>query len=352
MGLVNLISEIEQRLSGTNLHGGIADAALPVDDESTHLLVVFDGLGSGQLDHPSAGALKASTIADLTAPFPTTTTVSLATLATGLAPPEHGLIAYLLWDPSVRTILNTIHMTSAWGDEVNLDLTSFLPAPNVFERMSGTGIESVVIQPANFAGSALTRVLYRGARFEGYRHLDEAVDITVDVASHSRRFVILYVPHVDVAAHVSGQDSAAYAEAVAQADTVWSRLMHRTGDEVVLVGTADHGHVDISDGAKIMLSDDARRGIRVFGDPRALFVTGDPSGILAETGGTWCTEDDLDELMGQGARSPSTLSRLPDGVILLPDGAAAFTPYMNDRLVGHHGGITDAERLVPLLARR
>ncbi|NIR38997.1 MAG: alkaline phosphatase family protein, partial [Actinobacteria bacterium] len=61
--------------------------------------VLFDGLGDGQLHHPAAAALAASRRAAIDAPFPTTTTVSLATIATGRSPAEHGLLGYQLWIP-------------------------------------------------------------------------------------------------------------------------------------------------------------------------------------------------------------------------------------------------------------
>ncbi len=350
-GLVNLAATIEESFGQQPQHEVLAGSTREPDREGTTVLVLFDGLGVSQLEHPRATELRASLAGSLDAPFPTTTTVSLATIATGRTPAEHGLIAYLLWDPSFGTIVNTIHLRSAWGDTVDIDLGRFLPTPNLFERLAGGGIESVVVQPENFRGSALTTVLYRGARFEGYRDLDDAVAVTLDVAAHRSRLIVLYIPHVDVAAHVSGQESTDYDDALSAADTVWSRLHHMLPPHVTLLGTADHGHIDIPDANKIRLSPRAEESARLSGDGRAMYVNGDPSQVLSETGGLWVPITDLEPLWGQGSLSPDTTRRSPDGVVLMRDGTAAFTRYMNDRLVGHHGGLTDAERLIPLLAR-
>jgi Type I phosphodiesterase / nucleotide pyrophosphatase len=350
-GLVNLSAELERRLSGVAPHAGLVDHGDDHDPDRTQVLVLFDGLGAGQLDHPAATALRSDLAGALDAPFPSTTTVSLATLVTGLTPAEHGLIAYLLWDPDIGTIINTIHLTSAWGDDLDIDLGRFLPHPNVFERLAARGVESVVVQPANFAGSALTTVLYRGARFEGYRDLDDAVRVAIDVASHPGRLVIVYVPHVDVAAHVGGTTSPGYERALSSVDTVWFRLSHGLPDSVSLIGTADHGHVDIPESAKVLLSPASERDARIWGDPRVLYVSGDPSGILDETGGAWIPKTELLGLWGSPSLAPVTRRRAPDGAVIMPDGTAAFTRYMNRRLVGHHGGLTDAERRIPLLAR-
>jgi predicted AlkP superfamily pyrophosphatase or phosphodiesterase len=123
--------------------------------------------------------------------------------------------------PDHDTILNTIHMTSAWGEMIpGLDLGGFLPAPNLWERLKAAGVEPIVVQPGNFAQTPLTRVLYRGARFEGYWSPDEAVEVTLDVSNQPGRLVFLYVPYVDYAAHISGQESTDYLEALTAANDI------------------------------------------------------------------------------------------------------------------------------------
>ena len=72
--------------------------------------------------------------------------------------------------------------------------------------------------------------------------------------------------------------------------------------------------------------------------------------VAASTGGTWLSADDLERYLG-GAVADDYRGRMPDGVVMMPDGTAAFTRYMNDRLVGHHGGLSVEEREIPLLVR-
>ena len=72
--------------------------------------------------------------------------------------------------------------------------------------------------------------------------------------------------------------------------------------------------------------------------------------ILDTTGGRWVSAPDLGPYLG-GPIAEVFRPRMPDGAIFLPDGTAAFTPYMNDRLIGHHGGLSPEERLIPLLVR-
>ena len=350
-GLVNLVAEFEHRLRGTGptprLDPSLRDA---IPSGRTTVLVLFDGLGSQQLGHNRATSLSSSHVGDLDAPFPSTTTVSLATIATGLPPSQHGLIAYKMWMPDVGDVVNTIHMTMRSGGQAPLNVSELLPSPNLWERLVTAGVESIVVQPGNFADTPLTRALYRGARFEGYWDLDEAVKATIDLSATANRFVFLYIPHVDFAAHMKGQQSGEYAEAMAGADTVWMQLSQRLAPTVTLVGTADHGHVDIEHDARAKLDQEVLGSGFLSEDGRLLFVHGDGSPLASQHRGL-SVPAAAAPWWGPGPNHPALASRLPDDIVFLPTGTAVFDPRSNAGLAGYHGSLDAAERLVPLLAR-
>ncbi|MCB1245732.1 MAG: alkaline phosphatase family protein [Acidimicrobiia bacterium] len=350
-GLVNLVAEIEHRLTGgassPRLEPAIADG-IPSGDGV--VLVLFDGLGSMQLDHRAATDLRATRIAEIDAPFSTMTTVSLATIATGVPPVRHGLIGYKMWLPEHSTIVNTIHMSTAWGEPIDgLDHATFLPPDNLWERLASAGCEPIVVQPGNFEATPLTKTLYRGARFESYWSATEAASATIDLAGPGR-MVFLYLPHVDFAAHVNGQDSPEYVEALATVNRVWATLSMRLPDTITLVGTADHGHVDIPESRRFRLPDHSTPTSRITEDGRILYVHGDGSGYADEFGGVWHPLGDVD-WWGPGVPHPAFALRRPDGIVFLPPGVAVLTPHGNPRLTGFHGGLEPDERLIPVLSR-
>lgn len=352
-GLVNLVAEVEHRLTGAAPSRRLDDSLGGlVPDAETYVVVLFDGLGSGQLDHPEATDLAAANAGTLDAPFPATTTVSLATVATGLPPSQHGIIAYKMWMPDVNAVVNTIHMTTMFGESIQgIDYEALLPAPNLWERVAASGVEPIVVQPGNFEATPLTRTLYRGARFEGYWSIDDAVTATRDVASPGR-LVFLYVPHVDFAAHVSGQSSRKYSEAMAAANTIWSRLVEALGDNMTLLGTADHGHVDIDEAARFVIDDaDVGDGF-VSEDGRVIFVHGDGEALARHHGGTWVPRGGSVDWWGPGPFHHAFEGRAPDGIVFLPTGVAVFSDQSNRRLVGYHGSADRAEVEIPLLVRR
>ncbi|MEN8114153.1 MAG: alkaline phosphatase family protein [Actinomycetota bacterium] len=348
--LVNLIAELETRLSGSSpsprLHDDFAGL---IPDAVTYVLFLFDGLGTLQLDHPAASSFNGSVRASLDSPFPATTTVSLATIATGLPPSQHGLLGYQLWLPDVDRVVNTIKWTTLWGEAVAYDTGGFLPKPNLWERLSAAGTEPITVQPGHFMGTPLSKALYRGCRYEPAFTVDESIEATLQLAAEPGRLILTYLPHVDFAAHVYGQNAHEYAVAVATVADAWQRVAAHLPDGAAMVGTADHGHIDFPKHHQIRIPKTAHTDRVFYGDGRAMFVLGEGASLADDLPATWMPLDKVIEWWGPGPRHPSFDDRAPDGVLVADDGVLLLHRHSDDRMVGNHGGLTDAERLIPLL---
>lgn len=347
-GFVNLIAELELRLTGRATFSPLrADLSAAIPGGTSYLLVVFDGLGSAQLDHPQAAPLAAARRADLDATFPSTTTTALASLSTGLPPSHHGLLGYELWMPELGLVANTIHWTEVGGDALDIDHAAILPAPNLWERLAASGVEAVTVQPAHFDGSPLSRMLYRGARFEGVETYDELVVASTELARVPKRLVVTYLADVDVTAHRHGQRSDQYAEAMARASHVWEWMSRRIAPGVVLVGTADHGHMDLLDRRR--LPEALEAATVVFGDGRAMFTLHDASTHAAGLNAGWVDRPTLEPLFGPPPLSVGAAARMPAGALLAGAGTRLLHRHSDPRMIGAHGGLEDGERRVPLL---
>jgi hypothetical protein len=350
--LVNLVAELERRLTGSSpspgLHPPLAEA---IPESDTYVLVLFDGLGVGQLDHPAAADLRDSLVAPIDAPFPSTTTVSLATVATALPPSQHGLLGYQSWIPEVETVVNTIKWTTLWGDPVDFDTSGLLPKPNLWERLAASGREPITVQPGNFSGTPLSQALYRGCREEPVFGMDDTIEATVSLARVPGRLVFTYLPHVDFAAHVYGQDDPRYADAVRTVAGVWQQLSAQLPDEITLVGTADHGHIDFASEQQVRISKPQHADRIFYGDGRAMMVKGDAETMAEALPATWFSLDEARAWWGPGPHHPSFEKRAPDGILVADDDTLLLHRFSDNRMIGNHGGLTDAERLVPLLVR-
>jgi hypothetical protein len=135
-------------------------------------------------------------------------------------------------------------------------------------------------------------------------------------------------------------------------NSVWRQLADQLPESVGLVGTADHGHVDISEDHKVRLPDSAGRDRILYGVERAMFVKGDGEPLSDDVPAEWVARVDLPNLWGTGPMHDSFEARVPDGILFADDGYAVFHKHSNDRLVGYHGGLMPEERAIPLLVRR
>ncbi len=352
------MAELELRLTGAcpgiPLHSALAAEIPPA---ATYLLVLIDGLGAHQLHHPAAGPLADAQRATIHAPFPTTTTVSLATVATAEPPGEHGWVGHFLLPANHPRPVNTLRWVDSAGHAVHPDGRGLLIAPNLWERLRTSGIEPITVQPAGFEGSPLTRTLYRGCRFEGAATTREWARASLDLAQEPGRLIFSYYPAVDIAAHMKGLKSPAYRNALADVANAWERMAAGLPGNVTMIGTADHGVIPVTAKGKHRLVSKQTRGLELFGDPRSLYVNG-PQELIEELAARVpaerLTRSDLRTLWGSGsaADNPAAVTPFiePDGALLAHQGRVLLPGHMDKRLVGYHGGLDPREIDIPLLA--
>lgn len=346
-GLVNLVAEIEFRLTGSTPSPRLFDPDL-VPEAETYVLVLFDGLGLAQLAHPAARPFRTSLGGSLDAPFPTTTSVSLATVATALPPSRHGLVAHLVWLDEVGQVVNTLKWVNLAGEAVEYSYEELLPRPNLWERLRAGGVQPITVQPGGFDGSPLSRVLYRGCRFEGVWDTAEMVKATLQLAGEPKRLVFTYFPDVDFAGHVFGLESDEFTGSVEVAADLWERIVAGLPPGAALLGTADHGLASFPEDRKRLLRGPGYSGIRFAGDSRGVQMWGDLADMERVAADTGSELADPADLVGPEPTS-TALSRLGERVLLPPDHLAVIPKGFDKRLLCYHGGLSRAEVEIPLL---
>lgn len=350
-GLADLICELERRLTGEAIGPGLRpDLGSAIGDAASYVLLLVDGLGVAQLRAPAAKGLAAALAGTLHAPFPTTTSVSLATVATGTTPSRHGLVSHLMWHGDPARVVNTLKWVDLTGARVEAAYEDVLPPDNLWERLRRSGIEPITLQPAQFRDSPLTRLTYRGARFEPVWDPMELVDAAVQLAATPGRLVFAYLWQVDFAGHVHGLDSPEFEAALRLAANVWDGLAARLPEDTQLVGTADHGLIQYGEDDKIVPRDPGFEGLSFAGDPRGVLIRGSVElveGYAAAAAGTL-----VDPLPLAGPDpSPTARERLQGRLLIPPEGKVVLPPGFDRRLRAYHGGLAPDEVEIPLLAR-
>ena len=330
------------------------------------LVLLVDGLGADLLrahaDLAPRLAGLSSPVGDLSAPCPSTTPVSLATLGTGLPPGSHGILGFVTDVPGADRTLNHVQ----WADDPDPDL--WQARPTVFELAEAAGVATTAVGPYAYAGSGLTRAVYRGAAYTGaVSHGDLCALALRSLAATPRALVYGYIPELDLTGHVRGVDSASWRAQLALVDRVVEELVDGLPDDAALVVTADHGMLDVPAATRLDLDADPALtdGVRVLaGEPRARYVHAAP-GAAADVLATW--QERLgdrawvvgrDEAVAAGVFGPvdgSLADRIGDVVAIARGSWALVTPEREpgpSRLAAYHGSLTATELAIPVLTAR
>ena len=330
------------------------------------MVLLIDGLGADLLrthaDLAPTLAGLARPVGDLSAPCPSTTPVSLATLGTGLPPGSHGILGFVTDIPGTDRTLNHVQ----WADDPDPD--AWQSRRTVFEQAVAAGVAATAVGPYAYAGSGLTRAVYRGATYTGaVSHGDLCALALRSLSATPRALVYGYIPELDLTGHVRGVDSPSWRAQLQFVDRVVEQLVTDLPDDAALLVTADHGMLDVPAGFRFDLDQEPglTDGVRVLaGEPRARYVHAG-RGAAADVVAAW--RDELgdrawvatrDEAVASGVFGPvddALAARIGDVVALARGRWALVTPEREpgpSRLAAYHGSLTATELAIPLLTAR
>jgi predicted AlkP superfamily pyrophosphatase or phosphodiesterase len=372
-GEASLAEVVPSVLSAFGLPG--FENRLELEPVTSVALLVVDGLGWEQLLANAGAAPFLAEAADrgrpLTAGFPATTSASLGSLGTGLPPGEHGLVGYTIGVPGLDRPMNLLRW-ELYGFGPPSDLLAeiiperFQPSPTVLERSRDAGLQISLVGPPEHVASGLTRAILRGARFLGAPSLPDVVTVTVEALAREPRVpVYAYHPFLDTTGHVRGVGSAEWLEHLSQVDHAVASIAGNLPHGGTLFVTADHGMVNIAEEQKVDVAEapELLEGVRALaGEARARHVYS-ASGSLEDVLGAWRErmgdgmwvvpgEHAIDEGWFGPRVEDRVRPRIGDVVAAAYQAVGVFQREVDPlqaMLVGHHGSMTSAEQLVPLL---
>ena len=327
----------------------------PVAGAEAVVLLVLDGLGAEAVrshadELPALAALSGDAI---TTVAPSTTASALTSLATGLAPSQHGLVGFRMRVDGA--VLNVLRWPS--GNRA--------PDPFAVQRHDAfLGRPVPVVTRREFLHTGFTDAQLRGTRFVGWSTVSSLVVHCRRLVAEGERLVYAYYPGVDTVAHEHGLRSDFYRAELHAADALVAALLEALPESAALLVTSDHGQVHLEPEGWIELSAlEPLIGLQA-GDARFryLYAKRGAAAELAEAAhaeaGAHAWVLTREQLLDEGWLGPrptgSIGGRIGDVVLAARDPVGFVDPALPQEatLLAMHGSLTPDEMQVPLLAGR
>lgn len=333
------------------------------------VLLVVDGLGWNQLVPRAhlAPTLAAMSGGPITSVAPTTTATALASIVLGVAPARHGMVGFRLRvggegeggggdGAQVAEVLNVLRWRTPSGDA-----RTTVP-PRQFQPLPAFGGRAVpVVSRMEFAGSGFSDAHLGGSPMTGWA-TPSGIGVEVGRAlAAGEPLVYAYYDGLDKTAHVTGLGEHYDAE-LAAVDGLAAGIIDRLPPGTALVVTADHGHVEVADGPRMIPAEIVKMTTMVSGEARFRWLHAAPgrAGELLAACREWCggeawvrTVNELDAAGWYGGRLDERVRARLGDVALVAREPVAFLEGHDPgefRLRSMHGSLTADEMWVPLVA--
>ena len=359
------------------------------------VLVYFDALGFDLAErharHPLlARAADEGIFARITSQFPSTTTVHMPTIHSGIPVGEHSLYEWFVLEPSLDRLIAPLPFTYAGDGQPSLlgdlDPADLYPATTIYEWLADRGASSVVAGAVGNATSPASSALLRGSTQQlGWLDVEDGLTRLADAlaALPAPAYGFAYLESIDTLMHKIGpgerQRSLIDGEVSHLLDLIEHALLDRLPAGTLLLLTSDHGmtpvspletvYVNVGEGAAELAShvrtgsDPDGHALAPAGSCRDLFLHAVPGHVddlvaaLSRRLGERAEVRRTAELLDGGLFGPDPSDRLRErlaDVVVLPvlgDAAYWYTPgRFRQALWGQHGGLTRQEMEIPLIA--
>ncbi|MCD6681042.1 MAG: alkaline phosphatase family protein [Burkholderiaceae bacterium] len=372
-GAASSIVSLAATLAGRFADGGTVPAlrdravADALDSSRSAVFVLMDGLGEAALAlHAPDGALAHFRFRTLDSVFPSSTAPALSALSAAAPPATHGNPGWLMWSDAAGALVRTLPM------DLRADHEAKVLAADTWHWSAWTArcaVPAFALLPVQLADSEFSRHTYAGTTIVGYRSLNEVCDRIDELFSAvDEAYVFVYLPHFDTVSHEAGCASQKAGAVVRRLDAWFAQLVERMrAREAIVLATADHGFVDIADDDQLQLEDfpsiAAYLDRPLSGEPRVPFcsVRADAQERFGETvrsalGDAFDVHRSQDLLAAGWFGAGDALVGRIGTHVLVPRRRVTLIDTLEGekpmRFIGMHGGPSEDEMRVPLLAAR
>ncbi len=366
--------------------------------ESTESLVflLLDGFGYKPMQHALNQAEGAPALSSfiknggdgtvfhpLTSVFPSTTSTATTTLHTGLTPQEHGVLGYTMYLQEIGAIAEMLRFSPIVGGrssifDLGFDPETFVNSDTIHQKLTRSGITSSIYINKYIVDSGLSKITNRGAQIHPHMTAaDMFVSLRKNLESRhgANSFHFAYFASPDTIAHHKGPYSEEFASEVDSLFYILRRellekLDKKVAKKTTIIVSADHGLINIDESNVIDVRDhpELKRMLKVppTGDSRVSFLhtkDGMQENVLDYFNKNFPGKFEVARsqvflekgLFGVGKVKQEVIDRIGSLVAVPKVPVAIENSDIDSRpfpVPGRHGGLSEDEMLVPLIARK
>lgn len=369
--IVNLMGSIAEKFGSCATYPPLKDFRF---DDSTRsvLLIVLDGVGYEIIKNMErATFLKRHMKDQMTSVFPSTTSASLTSFGTGVAPQQHGITGWFVYLKELGVISKVLPFSPRYCDEpfstYGIDPSIVFSCPPFIDSLP---VESYYITRDVFACSDFTRSVAGSAHIVPYSCFEgfvDAIESTVSLSS-CPKYIYAYWPYFDTLGHLKGLGDEHTMRHLQEIDSKLGALFERLeGQGISVVVTADHGMIDVAGDSRVVLGDHetlkSSLVMPLSGEARGPYCYVRPSRVDAfehyveSELSQYCdlvkSGDMVDSgLFGLGEANAKLYDRIGDYTLVMKDSYVMLDALEGESITnmkGFHGGLSRAEVAVPLI---
>lgn len=373
--IVNLMSSISNSFNTKSKYGQLKGfSSKELKEYQNVVLLVMDGLGYNFLKKYPQSELAQHLRRRIDAVFPPTTSASIPTFFTGVAPQQHGMVSWYMNMKEIGAVSNLLVgfvkvVSGVRFKEIEVDHKDLFDQESLFHKIKAQnyliGINSVVNSDFNklISGNAKRIVVKSLGGF--FNQTKKAVK-----SSNRRKFIHSYWGEFDALSHKYGSNSRQAIKEFRDFDKRFGKFIKSLrGTNTAVILTSDHGFMDVSkDRNRIRLDDhpklDECLTVPLCGEPRTVFCYVRPSKtkqfekyIKTHFKGKMDLYKSGDlikkNLFGKFAPNKKLFDRIGDYTLLLREGYNFKDKLANKKEykfhIGGHGGNSEDEIRVPLV---
>jgi predicted AlkP superfamily pyrophosphatase or phosphodiesterase len=364
---------------------------LEIENSSKVILLLIDGLGYKQW----LGCYKNykffeiftqnGIVAPITTVFPSSTAAALTTINTGLTPQQHALLEWFLYFKEIDMIIKTLPFEPLYDKDRNIfskikaDQKILFKGTTIYQTLKRAGIKSFTFINENYANSTYSKLVYKGSStipFINSSDLVVRLRKTLELEKGPAYFYV-YIDYVDSLEHKYGNYTEEYYAEISVLSfllkkELLEKIDKKVAKETLFLITADHGQLNILPQETVYLNkfkkvvnsfqkSKRNKPILPTGSPRDVFlhikqdrleeIYSFLSKKLREKAKVVKTEEAIKmNLFGIDKPSKEFYDRVGNLLILPYKNNTVWYQHIKGRkfnLLGHHGGLTKDEMLVP-----